>query len=127
MSLIKLKSQHHIDTLKIMSITPNGDKYDLKMNSGKIFDVTAEEFPWLVKICGFLIETKSKAVINIQAISSTEVNNDGALVTLDNGDSFQVSAAENFGLAGECECMDLKARIVQLQSYGEQPHDYKKL
>lgn len=126
--LIKLKNQTHVDTLKVSSISPlQGDKHVLKTNNKLLVDVTPEEFPWLRKICGFMVETQAKDVINLESVITTVPNQNGVLVTMENGDTFQISADENWNLAGMCNCLDLEAEIQLLESKNITPDDYKKL
>ena len=124
---IQLKSQSHIDATKVMSIAIDGNKYTLKTQNGGLFDVTAEEFPWLVKICGFMIELKSGVVINLKAIENVSLLNDVWTVSLSDGDVFALTKTESDFLMSECKCMNLEARILQLQGYGVLPDDYKKI
>jgi hypothetical protein len=124
---LKLKNQTHIDATKIISITQEGEKYSLKMNNNSLVDITAGEFLWLVKICGFMVQAKNKAIFNLNAISSIVPHQDGALVILDNGDTFQISDEEILNLAAECKCLDLEQKILSLQNNNIQPNDYKKI
>lgn len=124
---IQLKNDTHIDTSKVMSITLNGDKYSLKMANGLLIEVTIEEFPWLVKICGFMIELKSKSVINMRAIETVSVVNDKASISLMDGSIFEITPEEASLLMSECKCMNLEQRILFLQGKNIPCEDYKKL
>jgi len=127
--LIKLKSQTHVETLKVSSISPlQGDKHVLKTNNGLLVDVTPTELPWLRFICGFMVEnTQTKDLVNLKSVVTTVPNQDGALVTMENGDTFQISADQNWKLAGLCNCLDLEERILFLQSQDITPENYQKL
>lgn len=124
---IQLKNGTHIDTNKTVSISPNGNKYSLKMASGIIVDVTMEEFPWLVKICGFMIELKNKSIINIKSIESVSVVNDKGSISLSDGSTFEITPQEVDLLMSECKCINLEQRILFLQGKNIPCDDYKKL
>jgi hypothetical protein len=88
-------------------------------------DLTADEFPWLVKIWGYLIELKSKVVINSTQISVVS----DSQITMSNGESFDITPEELDALWMKmgCPCIDLEARSAFLQSKNIPCEDYKKL
>lgn len=121
---IQLKNKAHIDATKIQSISSAGV---LTMMSGEVIDLDPVEFPWLVRICGFLVETKDKTIINIKSISSVTPKDQGCTVTFDNGTTCELTEEEGAGLAGLCQCLSLQGQIDKNILGNVQCHDYKKL
>lgn len=124
---IQLKNGTYIDVTRVSNISLNGDKYTLKMLNGVLIDVTLEEFPWLVKICGFMIELKNKTVINMRTIETVSVVNDKGSISLSDGSAFEITPQEANLLMSECKCMNLEHRILFLQGKNIPCDDYKKL
>lgn len=121
---IELKNKTHIDATKIVSIDSGGV---LTMMSGEVIDLDPIEFPWLVRICGFLVETKNKTIINTKAISSVKPEGNGCMVTFDNGTTCELTEEEGAGLAGLCQCVSLQGQIDKNILANVQCHDYKTL
>ena len=124
---IKLENGIHINAKKIMSIEPKEQGYSIKMLSGPGISLSTEQFPWLAKICGFLIQLKSGSVINTFAIVAITFRDKTPVLILEDGSAFETTEAESLSLMGRCERIDLANRIQFLQSKNIPCEDYKRL
>jgi len=136
---IKLKNEEHIEAIKIVSISPEKDNYLIEMQAGPKISLLASEYPWLVKICGFLIELRSGTAINTLEIVSIALRNGVPIVYLSTGTIFEITPDQVALLMGGeemqngevkngvCESVNLENRINFLQSKNVICEDFRRL
>lgn len=136
---IRLKSESHIDAVKIVSISANNENYLIEMRAGPKMALSSSEYAWLIKICGFLIELKSGDVINTFEIVSIDFRDGVPMVCLSTGTIFELTPQEVISLMGaeekqngevkngHCESLNLENRIAFLESKNVNNEDYKKI
>lgn len=100
---IHLKNDIKINVLKIMSISPDNENYLIELLGGNKLPLLKEQFPWLMKIVGFLIKLKSGIAINSFEIAGIDYRDGNPFIIGSNGSIFQLEDSEVDLLFGDVE------------------------
>ncbi len=138
--LIHLKNNLKLNAVKIMSIAPDKNDYLIELLGGNKLVLLADQYPWLMKICGFLIKLKSGIAINSFEIAGIDYREGVPILIGSNGSIFSLEASEIDLLFGDIEkengevkngvfetATHLEKRSQFLQSKNVNCEDYKKL
>ena len=101
--LIHLKNDVKINALKVMSVSPSNGNYSIELLGGNKFLLFADQFPWLMKICGFLLQLKSGVAINSFEIAGIDHRDGKPVLIGSNGSIFQLEDSEVDLLFGDVE------------------------
>ncbi len=123
---IKLKNNTSFDPTKVVSFKKQDNFWTMKLDGGDIVDCAMDEFPWLAKICGAMVEVADDLVINLFKISSFVPNGEGYLVQLEGEEPLQLTKEKGKLLIECCGQLDLAEEIEFLQSQNIE-NDYKKI
>lgn len=138
--LIHLKNDLKINVLKVMSISPDKDDYLIELLGGNKFFLSSDQFPWLMKISGFMLQLKSGFAINSFEIAGIDYRDGVPILIGSNGSIFVLDESEINLLFGDIEkengevkngffesTMHLENRAQFLESKNVDSQDYKKL
>jgi hypothetical protein len=91
--LIELKTNNRMDTESIVYLE-YVDGWRIKMTNGSTVDLDDYEYPWLMTICGDLLEVNSKLSINILTIVLIQPNEQGFLIFWNGEPPIQITVDE---------------------------------